>query len=375
MKEVELRSLQLNVSKTEDDDFEVQGYIASNSVSHILGKTDGKRWREVIMPGVFDAALSKARMREQDIDFLIDHDKDKILASTANESLYLEEDETGLYIDARISPTSWGKDLYVLVKDGIIKGLSFGMKVLKDSWTYSNDGIPLRTILDIDLFEISALKVPAYPTTLLEARGINLVDVNIPDDIENRDLGGSTMNDEQDIKPIHLYNGLTLIAEKLDIIIQRIDNLQESSISESLEDAKRLLSEAKATVDTVAEMKKEVVVEEKAKEVRSLDKSEELDDLEEDKANEDETEPVDPKDEKSEVIENDESEEKLEDEDVNDEETREETADVEDKEETTEAEETPEEKSEEDEEVEKNDQVEEYRNLIKTLKMEVPEIE
>lgn len=260
MESIEIRRLDIEVAESNPNDLEngegliVQGYIAVNAPSHILGGENKKKWREVIEPGTFKNALAKARRLKQEIDFLAEHDNKKILASTLNNSLFLEEDEVGLYINARISETTWGKDLYVLVRDGIIKGLSFGMKVLQEEWTMSADGLPLRTISSIDLFEISALKVPAYPTTLLESRGLEVAEVEIPDDLEKRDLqgGNSMLGDEQEVTPQMMYNGMTLIAEKLDAIVTKMDTMDSNKTIKGLEDAKLVLAEVKAVAEITA---------------------------------------------------------------------------------------------------------------------------
>lgn len=257
MESIEIRRLDIEVAQSDPSDLEngegliVQGYIAVNAPSHILGKENKKKWREVIEPGTFKNALAKARRLNQEIDFLAEHDNKKILASTLNNSLFLEEDEVGLYINAKISETTWGKDLYVLVRDGIIKGLSFGMKVLQEDWTMSADGLPLRTISAIDLFEISALKVPAYPTTLLESRGLEVAEVEIPDNLEKRDLqgGNQTMGDNQEITPQMMYNGMTLIAEKLDAIVIKMDTVEVDKTLKGLEDAKLVLAQVQAVAD------------------------------------------------------------------------------------------------------------------------------
>lgn len=370
MKEIELRSLDLNIEKTQEDVLEVQGYVASDSFSHVLGKKEGNKWREVITPGVFNEALSKARRLGNDIDFLVDHNDKKILASTSNDSLFLEEDETGLYINAKISRTSWGKDLFVLVKDGIIKGLSFGMRVLRDNWTQTSDGIPLRTILEIDLFEISALKLAAYPTTLLEARGLEVVDIEIPKDIEKRGLGGNQMDEEEDIiSPVHFYKGLTLIAEKLDIINDQIIKINSEKANKNLEEANRILSETKAVVDAVSNLKsaelaknqedngKKVQKEEK----RSLETAGESSVFEKDEKDEQdvETDKEGENDNKSEIIKdkNIDQEGHIKNADKND--------DIKNDEDS---------KQKEVKENKEND-VEEYRSLLNKLKMEVPEIE
>lgn len=252
MKPIELRKLDIEISNEFDEDLKVQGYIATSEPSHILGKENGKKWREVILPGTFQKALNKAKRIDQDVDFLADHDKKQILASTGNQSFFLEEDDIGLYIEATISPTTWGKNMYVLIKDNIVKGLSFGMRVLMEDWTVGLDNIPLRTISEIELFEVSALRTPAYPGTLIENRGIEIATVNIPKDLEKRDFNNAMLCNEQDVTPQMFYNGMVLIAEKLDNIVKKMEVMDTAKTVEGLVEAKQVLVEAKAVAATVA---------------------------------------------------------------------------------------------------------------------------
>lgn len=253
MKEIELRALDLELNPDleeleEIDGLRLHGYVATDAASHILGKEGKKKWREVIAPGTFQKAIAKARRLKESIDFLVDHDTKKILASTENDSLFLEEDEVGLYFDAKISETSFGKDLYVLVRDGIIKGLSFGMKVLDENWSLASDGMPLRTIHEIELYEISALKTPAYPTTLLEARGIEVADVEVPE-IETKDnelrslIGGNSMNNEQEVTPKMVYDAISTLAMNQAETNKLLQEIVDKSAFEGLEMAKQVMEQ------------------------------------------------------------------------------------------------------------------------------------
>lgn len=181
---MEIRSL--DFSFTNDGNI-LKGLIQTESFSHVLGNT--KKWREVISKDVFSRAIQRAFDNGRDIDFISDHDDSKILASTKNNSLTLEEDDQGLHVMADIVETSWGKDILALVKSGIITGLSFGMQVNQQRWSKCEDGIDLRIIDDIDLFEVSAVRNPAYPLTNLESRGIEV------DDIEFEHEGEDDMED------------------------------------------------------------------------------------------------------------------------------------------------------------------------------------
>lgn len=254
MKKIEVKDLELRVDTSNDDSLELHGYISTNAPSAVLSK-NGKAWREIIPQGVFARAIERAR-GQKGIDLLFNHDKRQILSTTENGSLNVEEDEVGLYFSTRISKTSWGKDLYELVKDGIIKGLSFGMVVKEDNWQMTRDGIALRTILDIDLFEISAVQRPAYPESLLELRDIEVIEVDIPDNLEKRYIDGVENVEEKEFLSIFnkIYEGMTLIAEKIDALELRISKNEENQITEELKDAQALLIEAKALAKAQAEL-------------------------------------------------------------------------------------------------------------------------
>lgn len=182
---LEIRTLPVDMF-TSDDGYKVQGYVnVTGSVSEILTNPDtGKQFRETILPHVFADALIQAPR----VDFLYQHDKMKILSTTENNSLSLTEDSQGLFMRATIADTSWGRDTHSLIKSGIICGMSFGMVVDDSSWTLSDDGLPLRIIKSIRLFEVSAVRNPAYRSSTIETRGIEQVmNIEIPEEIEKRE--------------------------------------------------------------------------------------------------------------------------------------------------------------------------------------------
>lgn len=183
---LEIRTLPIDIQVSKGDKLDVQGYVnMTGSVSEILtNPADGKQFRETIVPKVFSDAIEEAGR----VDFLYQHDKMLVLASTSNQSLSLVEDSKGLFMRATISETSWGKDTYQLIQDGIIQGMSFGMIVTDEGWTLCDDGLPLRIITAIQLFEISAVRNPAYRSSTIEARDIDQVtNIEIPDNIEKRE--------------------------------------------------------------------------------------------------------------------------------------------------------------------------------------------
>jgi len=183
---MEIRSLPISLNSVSNDGkLNVSGLVnGAGSISEILqNPINGKQFRETIAKGVFARAISNSDR----IDFLSMHDKDLILSTTDNDSLELRETDNGLEMNASITGTSWGKDTFQLIKDGIIKGMSFGMRVLNDTWSIASDNIPMRTINDIELFEVSAVRNPAYTSSEIEARDVDvIIDVEIPNNIEER---------------------------------------------------------------------------------------------------------------------------------------------------------------------------------------------
>lgn len=178
---MELRMHEAELRSNDDGTMTVSGYVnKTNHLSEVLGAT--KRFREKIQPGAFSEAIKTA---QRGIDFLAEHNRQLILASTRNGSLDLREDGQGLFMSATITPTSWGKDYYQLINDGILQNMSFGFRTLKDSWSSISPGLYERTIESLELFEVSVVRDPAYSQSTIAARGINLVeDVEIPAELE-----------------------------------------------------------------------------------------------------------------------------------------------------------------------------------------------
>jgi len=178
---MELRVAETNFESNADGTMTVSGYVnKTGQLSNVLGTT--KRFVEKITRGAFSKAIQDS---QRDIDFLAEHNGKLILASTRNDSLQLREDEQGLYMTATIAPTSWGKDYYELINSGILQNMSFGFRTVKDSWKSLDSGLFERTIEELDLFEVSVVRDPAYSQSTIAARGIDLIEeIEIPIEVE-----------------------------------------------------------------------------------------------------------------------------------------------------------------------------------------------
>lgn len=168
-----------------DGDMIVTGYVnKTEQFSEELGIV--KRFKEKIAKGSFKRAIERAL---GDIDFLADHNPDLVLASTKNGTLKLEEDDIGLKMEARIMNTSTGRDWYEMIASGLITNMSFGFSVVEDTWEKIDDSLYERHISDLDLYEVSAVRTPAYAQSTIASRGLNMADEEIiPSDISEEDI-------------------------------------------------------------------------------------------------------------------------------------------------------------------------------------------
>jgi HK97 family phage prohead protease len=166
MKEKEVRSLPIGEFRLgeagEDGQRTFSGYAAIwNSAS------EGLPFEERIAPNAFKRSLARATAGQKIIAFLFGHDETRALATTASGRLQLNEDETGLRVEAKLDPADpdAAKVISMLTHESAAAGMSFGFQKVQDSWDGNN-----RTIKEANLFEVSILaaggQTPAYPATL-----------------------------------------------------------------------------------------------------------------------------------------------------------------------------------------------------------------
>lgn len=121
-------------------------------------------WVERIRAGAFKRTLREL----PDVVALWSHDSAKPLGRTPG-SLVLEEDAKGLRAEIVLPDTSVARDLVANVRAGIVDSMSFGFVARAVEWVQGNDR-DVRTLLDVDLHEVSAVVWPAYPDTSIALR-------------------------------------------------------------------------------------------------------------------------------------------------------------------------------------------------------------
>ncbi len=134
--------------------------VAGHAVLWNAVTTIGRDFRERFAPGSLTNSLRKA-----DVRALLDHDTGRVVGRVSAGTLRLREDATGLLveIDADLT-TPDGQTLAGTVGRRDVTGFSPSFRVLEEDWT-TGGPLPLRTILEAELIEVSVVSFPAYPQT------------------------------------------------------------------------------------------------------------------------------------------------------------------------------------------------------------------
>lgn len=140
----------------------IEGYAAVfNQLSADLGG-----FRERIEPGAFSRSLL-----DNDIRALWEHNSQYVIGRNRAGTLALAEDDKGLSVEVEPPDTGWARDLLKSMKRGDVNQMSFGFFVIRDEWR-DEDGLVVRVLKEVDLFDVSVVTYPAYPQTSAEARRI-----------------------------------------------------------------------------------------------------------------------------------------------------------------------------------------------------------
>ena len=150
--------------RVKGDTVEIEGYVnALERNSKVLKDRIGS-FIERVKVGAFKRALERA----DDVRLLLDHNWDRDLGGIKDGNLELHEDAIGLHARATITD----KEVAQAARDGKLRGWSFGFTD-RDVDTSEENGITVREVKDMDLYEVSLIDrraVPAYDGTLVCVR-------------------------------------------------------------------------------------------------------------------------------------------------------------------------------------------------------------
>lgn len=161
----EYRKMTLEVREAEDNkDYVVTGYATTFDQPYLLYHYDeNKIVEEQVDRNAFD------NTDKSDTIMQYDHEG-RVFARVSNDTLKLNVDDHGLFIEAYLGGTEIGRNLYEEIKGGYTDKMSFGFTVTDDEFTETEKGY-LRTIKAIGkLYDVSAVSLPANDYTEISAR-------------------------------------------------------------------------------------------------------------------------------------------------------------------------------------------------------------
>lgn len=160
----EYRSLQdfsLVPREEGSEEYRVKGTAVVFDTPTVLYECDGVKYCEIIDRHAFDGCDTS------DVIFNYNHGG-KVVARLRNKTLALRVTERGLEVEADLSGTQAGRELYEEIDGGYIDKMSFSFSVREakyDSVTHT------RTITKVKkLYDVSAVDIPAYEETSISAR-------------------------------------------------------------------------------------------------------------------------------------------------------------------------------------------------------------
>ena len=148
--------------RSDGDAIKVAGYAAVfNQEADI-----GGMFREKIAPGAFTSAVGR-----DDVVFLVNHEG-LPLARTRSGTLKLSEDDRGLYMETELDGSD--PDVAQIIpkmKRGDMDKMSFTFIATRQEWDETGD-MPVRTVQEAELFDVSIVNTPAYDGTEIGLRSL-----------------------------------------------------------------------------------------------------------------------------------------------------------------------------------------------------------
>lgn len=151
--------------RMEQDGKKIVGYAAKFSPNR---SQDLGGFLEQIDPKAFTRTLAQGA----DVRALIDHNSSLILGRTKAGTLNLSVDSQGLLVEITPPDTSYARDLMVSMSRGDVTQMSFAFVTKQDAWDKEGDQ-NIRTLLDVDLHDVSAVTYPAYLNTEIGLRSLS----------------------------------------------------------------------------------------------------------------------------------------------------------------------------------------------------------
>lgn len=132
-------------------------------------------YNEVVAPGAFKASLDELAAKKRKVPVLWQHSSSQPLGVYEE----LREDDTGLWVRGRLlkDEVAQAREAFALMKAGAVTGLSIGYWTRKSA---IDDATHVRTLLELDLVEVSLVTFPANDDARVENVKFKLAHGELP---------------------------------------------------------------------------------------------------------------------------------------------------------------------------------------------------
>ena len=143
---------EMQVKYRDDGNGQIEGYAST-----FIRQADS--YGDVVKTGAFTKTLAERWNGGKGIPFLWAHKMDDLKAFIGTAEA--EEDEKGLHFVATFDDTEEAQKVRQLYKDGRLRKFSFAYEVKDEGTVVLEDGTKANELRELELFEISAVTVPA----------------------------------------------------------------------------------------------------------------------------------------------------------------------------------------------------------------------
>lgn len=154
------------------DGLTLEGYAAVFDTPTRIDSWEGT-FDEIIAPGAFTKTIAERTPVMQ-----FDHGRDVATGSVPIGKIEeLTEDKLGLFVRARLHDNPRVEPIRQAIASGAIDGMSFRFRVTREEWDETAGDVPVRTIREVELFEVGPVVFPAYAATSVGVRSL-LADID-----------------------------------------------------------------------------------------------------------------------------------------------------------------------------------------------------
>ena len=161
---VESRGYQIEARANDDGTYHVSGYATTWDTWYDVAGGAPYGWSESIAKG----AATKSLAERDDVRFLLNHEG-MPLARTKSKTMTLTADDMGLLVDVPSldlrNPSA--AELQSCLDRGDVDQMSFAFMAVRQEW---NEDYTERRILEVRLFDVSAVTYPANEATIIGLR-------------------------------------------------------------------------------------------------------------------------------------------------------------------------------------------------------------